>query len=130
MRGDYFPVKGTLWAGILGKCEYHFFGDYRFEKLHQKLVRQSYPEKAESLLENIDISLSVEDGKDWGGGHKIGGYPGFLRSRILVEKVSSTISLLFQLDSGAITARTSAVGRLRHCDFLHQSGKIKDCDFQ
>ena len=63
----------------------------------KKLVRQNYPEKAESLLENIDDFMD-ESGKDWGGGHKIGGYPGFTQWDPRGEGDSHDM-LLFQLDS-------------------------------
>ena len=71
---DYFPVRGCYGLAFSADMDTISSSDYRFENCIKKLVRQDYPEKAEQLLENMDDFID-EDGEDWGGGHKIGGYP-------------------------------------------------------
>ena len=103
-------------------------GDYRFENCIKKLVRQDYPEEAENLLENIDDFMD-EDGNDWGGGHKIGGYPGFTQWDPRGEGDSHDM-LLFQLDSDCHNSKDRVLwGDCGIGNFFINREKLKSCDF-
>lgn len=124
---DYFPVRGCYGLAFSAGVDTISSGDYRFENCIKKLVRQDYPEKAESLLENIDDFMD-ENGKDWGGGHKIGGYPGFTQWDPRGEGDSHDM-LLFQLDSDMGTDWKILWGDCGIGNFFINWEKLKNCDF-
>ena len=125
---DYFPVRGCYGLAFSAGVDTISSGDYRFENCIKKLVRQDYPEKAESLLENIDDFMD-ENGKDWGGGHKIGGYPGFTQWDPRGEGDSHDM-LLFQLDSDCHNSEDRVLwGDCGIGNFFINREKLKSCDF-
>lgn len=124
---DYFPVRGCYGLAFSAGVDTISSGDYRFENCIKKLVRQDYPEKAESLLENIDDFMD-ENGKDWGGGHKIGGYPGFAQWDPRSSEDTHDV-LLFQLDSDMGTDWKILWGDCGIGNFFINREKLKSCDF-
>ncbi|MFR3039846.1 YwqG family protein [Ruminococcus callidus] len=125
---DYFPVRGCYGLAFSAGVDTISSGDYRFENCIKKLVRQDYSEKAESLLENIDDFMD-ENGKDWGGGHKIGGYPGFTQWDPRGEGDSHDM-LLFQLDSDCHNSKDRVLwGDCGIGNFFINREKLKSCDF-
>lgn len=125
---DYFPVRGCYGLAFSAGVDTISSGDYRFENCIKKLVRQDYPEKAESLLENIDDFMD-ENGKDWGGGHKIGGYPGFTQWDPRGEGDSHDM-LLFQLDSDCHNSKDRVLWGDRGIgNFFINREKLKSYDF-
>lgn len=125
---DYFPVRGCYRLAFLAGMDIISSGDYRFENCIKKLVQQDYPEKAEHLLENIDDFMD-ENGKDWGGGHKIGGYPGFMQWDPRGEGDSHDM-LLFQLDSDCHNSEDRVLwGDCGIGNFFINREKLKNCDF-
>lgn len=124
---DYFPVRGCYGLAFSAGVDTISSGDYRFENCIKKLVRQDYPEKAESLLENIDDFMD-ENGKDWGGGHKIGGYPGFTQWDPRSSEDTHDV-LLFQLDSDMGTDWKILWGDCGIGNFFINWEKLKNCDF-
>lgn len=125
---DYFPVMGCYGLAFSAGVDTISSGDYRFENCIKKLVRQDYSEKAESLLENIDDFMD-ENGKDWGGGHKIGGYPGFTQWDPRGEGDSHDM-LLFQLDSDCHNSKDRVLwGDCGIGNFFINREKLKSCDF-
>ena len=126
---DYFPVRGCYGLAFSAGVDTISSGDYRFENCIKKLVRQDYPEKAESLLENIDDFID-EDGEDWGGGHKIGGYPGFTQWDPRGEGDSHDM-LLFQLDSDCHNSQDRVLwGDCGIGNFFINRENLKNCDFR
>lgn len=124
---DYFPVRGCYGLAFSAGVDTISSGDYRFENCIKKLVRQDYPEKAESLLENIDDFMD-ENGKDWGGGHKIGGYPGFTQWDPRSSEDTHD-ALLFQLDSDMGADWKILWGDCGIGNFFINWEKLKNCDF-
>lgn len=125
---DYFPVRGCYGLTFSAGMDTISSGDYRFENCIKRLVRQDYPEEAESLLENIDDFMD-EDGNDWGGGHKIGGYPGFTQWDPRGEGDSHNV-LLFQLDSDMGADWKILWGDCGIGNFFINWEKLKSCDFR
>lgn len=125
---DYFPVRGCYGLAFSADMDTISSSDYRFENCIKKLVRQGYPEKAEQLLENMDDFID-EDGEDWGGGHKIGGYPGFTQWDPRGEGDSHDV-LLFQLDSDYHDSEDRVLwGDCGIGNFFINREKLKNCDF-
>lgn len=124
---DYFPVRGCYGLTFSAGMDTISSSDYRFENCIKRLVRQDYPEEAESLLENIDDFMD-ENGKDWGGGHKIGGYPGFTQWDPRGEGDSHNV-LLFQLDSDMGADWKILWGDCGIGNFFINWEKLKSCDF-
>ncbi|WP_294404097.1 YwqG family protein [uncultured Ruminococcus sp.] len=124
---DYFPVRGCYGLAFSAGMDTISSSDYRFENCIKKLVRQDYPEKAESLLENIDDFID-EDGEDWGGGHKIGGYPGFTQWDPRSSEDTHDV-LLFQLDSDMGADWKILWGDCGIGNFFINREKLKNCDF-
>lgn len=125
---DYFPVRGCYGLTFSAGMDTISSSDYRFENCIKRLVRQDYPEEAESLLENIDDFMD-EDGNDWGGGHKIGGYPGFTQWDPRGEGDSHNV-LLFQLDSDMGADWKILWGDCGIGNFFINWEKLKSCDFR
>lgn len=124
---DYFPVRGCYGLAFSTGMDTISSGDYRFENYIKKLVRQNYPEEAENLLENIDDFMD-ENGKDWGGGHKIGGYPGFTQWDPRSSEDTHDV-LLFQLDSDMGADWKILWGDCGIGNFFINREKLKSCDF-
>lgn len=125
---DYFPVRGCYGLAFSAGVDTISSGDYRFESRIKELVQQDYPEKAERLLENIDDFID-ENGEDWGGGHKIGGYPGFTQWDPRGESDSHDV-LLFQLDSDYHDSRDRILwGDCGIGNFFINRENLKNCDF-
>lgn len=126
---DYFPVRGCYGLAFSAGTDTISSSDYRFENCIKRLVRQDYPEEAESLLENIDDFMG-ENGKDWGGGHKIGGYPGFTQWDPRGEGDSHNV-LLFQLDSDCHNSQDRVLwGDCGIGNFFINLENLKNCDFR
>ena len=69
-----------------------------------------------------------EDGEDWGGGHKIGGYPGFTQWDPRGEGDSHDV-LLFQLDSDYHDSEDRVLwGDCGIGNFFINREKLKNCD--
>ena len=124
---DDFPVIGCYGLAFSAEMDPLSSSDYRFEDRIKELVWQDYPEEAESLLENIDDCMD-EDGEDWGGGHKIGGYPGFTQWDPRGNGDTHDV-LLFQLDSDMGTNWNILWGDCGICNFFINRKKLKNCDF-
>lgn len=125
---DYFPVRGCYGLAFSAGTDTISSSDYRFENCIKRLVRQDYPKEAESLLENIDDFMD-EDGNDWGGGHKIGGYPGFTQWDPRGEGDSHNV-LLFQLDSDMGADWKILWGDCGIGNFFINWENLKNCDFR
>lgn len=126
---DLFPVRGCYGLAFSAGVDTISSGDYRFENCIKRLVRQDYPEEAESLLENIDDFMD-EDGNDWGGSHKIGGYPGFTQWDPRGEGDSHNV-LLFQLDSDCHNSQDRVLwGDCGIGNFFINRENLKNCDFR
>ncbi len=124
---DDFPVIGCYGLAFSAGMDPLSSSDYRFEDRIKELVWQDYPEEAESLLENMDDFMD-EDGEDWGGGHKIGGYPGFTQWDPRGNGDTHDV-LLFQLDSDMGTNWNILWGDCGICNFFINREKLKNCDF-
>lgn len=126
---DYFPVRGCYGLAFSAGVDTISSGDYQFESRIKELVQQDYPEEAERLLENIDDFID-ENGEDWGGGHKIGGYPGFTQWDPRGESDSHDV-LLFQLDSDYHDSRDRILwGDCGIGNFFINRENLKNCDFR
>ena len=125
---DYFPVRGCYGLAFSAGMDTISSSDYRFENCIKKLVRQDYPEKAESLLENIDDFMD-ENGEDWGGGHKSGGYPGFTQWDPRSSEDTHDV-LLFQLDSDMGADWKILWGDCGIGNFFINRENLKNCDFR
>lgn len=124
---DYFPVRGCYGLAFSAGMDTISSGDYRFESRIKELVQRYYPEEAERLLENIDDFID-ENGEDWGGGHKIGGYPGFTQWDPRSSEDTHDV-LLFQLDSDMGTDWKILWGDCGIGNFFINREKLKSCDF-
>ena len=124
---DYFPVRGCYGLAFSAGMDTISSGDYRFESRIKELVQQDYPEEAERLLENIDDFID-ENGEDWGGGHKIGGYPGFTQWDPRSSEDTHDV-LLFQLDSDMGADWKILWGDCGIGNFFINREKLKSCDF-
>lgn len=126
---DYFPVRGCYGLAFSAGMDTISSSDYRFESRIKELVQQDYPEEAERLLENIDDFID-ENGEDWGGGHKIGGYPGFTQWDPRGGGDSHDM-LLFQLDSDCHNSQDRVLwGDCGIGNFFINWEKLKSCDFR
>ena len=124
---DYFPVRDCYGLAFSAGMDTISSGDYRFESRIKELVQQDYPEEAERLLENIDDFID-ENGEDWGGGHKIGGYPGFTQWDPRSSEDTHDV-LLFQLDSDMGADWKILWGDCGIGNFFINREKLKSCDF-
>ncbi len=124
---DYFPVRGCYGLAFSAGMDTISSSDYQFESRIKELVQQDYPEEAERLLENIDDFID-ENGEDWGGGHKIGGYPGFTQWDPRSSEDTHDV-LLFQLDSDMGADWKILWGDCGIGNFFINREKLKSCDF-
>ena len=125
---DCFPVRGCYGLAFSEDVDTISSSDYRFESRIKELVQQDYPEEAERLLENIDDFID-ENGEDWGGGHKIGGYPGFTQWDPRSSEDTHDV-LLFQLDSDMGADWKILWGDCGIGNFFINREKLKSCDFR
>ena len=124
---DYFPVRGCYGLAFSAGMDTISSSDYQFESRIKELVQRYYPEEAERLLENIDDFID-ENGEDWGGGHKIGGYPGFTQWDPRSSEDTHDV-LLFQLDSDMGADWKILWGDCGIGNFFINREKLKSCDF-
>ena len=119
---DYFPVSGCYGLAFSAGMDTISSSDYQFESRIKELVQRYYPEEAEKLLENIDDFID-------GGGHKIGGYPGFTQWDPRSSEDTHDV-LLFQLDSDMGADWKILWGDCGIGNFFINRENLKNCDFR
>lgn len=119
---DYFPVRGCYGLAFSAGMDTISSSDYQFESRIKELVQRYYPEEAERLLENIDDFID-------GGGHKIGGYPGFTQWDPRSSEDTHDV-LLFQLDSDMGADWKILWGDCGIGNFFINRENLKNCDFR
>lgn len=125
----YFPVFDCYGLTFSSETDLLSTSDCHFDSRIAELVQKYYPDEAEDLLDDPTDFAEDADGENWGGGHKVGGYPGFTQWDPRSVDDSHEV-LLFQLDSEFGDGGDKIMwGDSGICNFFISRENLRRCDF-